>query len=69
MSKLCPFVAIEIPAELGILDSFMNLTFQYFFVTFFEWSLSGAKVMPERPNMESRTAKVKPKAPNMEPKV
>ena len=31
------------------------------------WSLSGAKVMPKRPNMESQTAKVRPKVPNMEP--
>ena len=31
------------------------------------WSLSGAKVMPKRPNMESQTVKVRPKVPNMEP--
>ena len=31
------------------------------------WSLSGAKVMPERPNMESQTAKVKPQVSNMVP--
>ena len=31
------------------------------------WSLSGVKVMPKRPNMESQSAEVKPKVPNMVP--
>ena len=36
MSKPSPLFAAEILADPGILDSCMNLTFQYFLVTFLE---------------------------------